>query len=286
MFRQSYEISLMHPKRGVNVDLHRAFLPACYPFKLDIPSLSPYSLSLLGREVPTLEPTEHLLVLCVHGSKHGWRELRWIYDLHQLCRRQKIDWERLESLAREHRAYRTVAVGLELSRRLFGTNIPSFTPAEHLIERTLEHLEEKQHSGWRRHRYQWEVADHWSSRYRYLFWTLFYPHQRDLDFISGSSERGPNSSHGVGGGAPAGGVFFESSVPCLETKNSLLRRTINGYLPERATGPATNKSRAASKRPAGTGSSRPRKGSGCSLTWVGKEIGRSPGQLSEPPRWR
>lgn len=183
MFRQSYEISLIHPERGINVDLHRAFLPACYPLKLDLSTVTPYSMKLLGREVPTLEPTEHFLVLCAHGSKHGWRELRWIYDLDQLSRRQTIDWVRLWRLAREHRAARAVGVGLELSRRLFDTPLPTSPISSELIKQTLLQVGGGVPSLAQRHRYQWSVADDWVSRVRYLLWTLFYPHQRDLDFV-------------------------------------------------------------------------------------------------------
>lgn len=183
MFRQSYEISLLHPSRRIYVDLHRAFLPACYPFALDVSTITPYSVSLLGREVATLEPTEHLLVLCAHGSKHGWREPRWVYDLHQLCGRHAIDWERLRRLARTHGATGSVAVGLELTRRLFGTAVPTWLPEQRLLERTLRQLGTSEHSGMARHRYQWMVADNWFHRCRYLFWTLFCPHQRDLDFV-------------------------------------------------------------------------------------------------------
>lgn len=183
MWRQSYEISLFHPERLIYVDLHRAFLPACYRFDLHSSALTPYFVTLMGREVATLAPTEHLLVLCAHGSKHGWRELRWLYDLHRLCQSHEIDWDRLGWLARRHGAACSVAVGLELSRQLFATSLKPQTVKRAIVEQTLRQLGGTEHAGLTKHRYQWMVADDGAARCRYLAWTLFYPHQRDLDFV-------------------------------------------------------------------------------------------------------
>lgn len=182
LFRQSYEISLSHPTRAVNIDLHRAFLPGCYRFDFTHAQVTPYSVRLLGREVRTLEPTEHLLVLCVHGSKHGWREPRWVYDLDALCRRQAIDWSRLESLAGRHHCRNAVGVGLALSRRLFGTPTPDLPFPRPALDASLRQFGDHAHQGMSAHRYQWMTCDGPREQWQYLAWTLFFPHQRDLDF--------------------------------------------------------------------------------------------------------
>ena len=76
-----------------------------------------------------------------------------------------------------------MGVGLELSRRLSESPLPTSPISGELIKQTLLQVGGGEPSLAQRHAYQWSVADDWASRVRYLLWTLFYPHQRDLDFV-------------------------------------------------------------------------------------------------------
>lgn len=183
LLRLAYEVTLFHPERRVTVDLHRSFFSEAMPLELERRT----TVRVGGKEIPTLPPTELFVLLCVHGCKHCWRELRWVYDLVGLARDQSLDWYAIHALAREKGAVRAVSVGLELARQLFGLKV---TPLLRADERALELAEESQvylfgqRPGLRQQQsYQWRVFDTARQRLRYLLVTLFRPHERDLYWL-------------------------------------------------------------------------------------------------------
>lgn len=184
---QAYEVTMVHRERGISIDLHRAFFSSAIPFGLDLDHHRAFSVTLLGRAVSTLAPDELLLLLGVHGAKHCWRELRWIYDLRGLLTRQTFDWKQLEARARREGAMRSLSSGLTLAQRLFGTDLPErFKPdptTEGLVNSSLRFLSGEQPDLRSQHLYHWRVADRWSQRCRYLLWTLFRPHELDLVYL-------------------------------------------------------------------------------------------------------
>jgi hypothetical protein len=110
------------------VDLHWAIVPQTLSFapnpdaywqRLDV-------VSLAGREVPTLSAEDLLLSLCVHGTKHFWRQLNWICDVTELVRAKKdIDWARLIARAETDGSDRMLFLGLFLGEDLLGAPLPS-----------------------------------------------------------------------------------------------------------------------------------------------------------------
>jgi len=80
---------------------------------------------LAGAPVRSLEPEDLLLVLCVHGSKHGWERLGHICDVAELVRaRPGMDWERALNHARATGGKRMLLLGLTLAKDLLGTALP------------------------------------------------------------------------------------------------------------------------------------------------------------------
>ena len=83
------------------------------------------TVSIHGRAVSALAPEDLLIVLCVHGSKHAWEQLKWVCDVAELLRAHpSIDWEHVFSRATAWRCRRMVAMGLELARRLVDAPVP------------------------------------------------------------------------------------------------------------------------------------------------------------------
>jgi hypothetical protein len=83
------------------------------------------TLSLLGTNVRWPAAEDLLLILCLHGSKHKWEELKWIVDVAELLRtRPGLDWRRLTDDARSMGAYRMLAIGLLLASELLDASIP------------------------------------------------------------------------------------------------------------------------------------------------------------------
>ena len=82
---------------------------------------------LAGTSVFNVAPETLLLLLCVHGTKHRWGQLKWICDIAELvdaCGR-KLDWDRVMDQARQLGGERMLLLGLALSRDLLGARLPS-----------------------------------------------------------------------------------------------------------------------------------------------------------------
>lgn len=83
------------------------------------------SVNLSGAEVPNLSPELTLLVLCMHGSKHGWRRLVWILDVAQLLLSfPTLDWSEVIREGRKSGLSRTLALGVLLAHRVLGATVP------------------------------------------------------------------------------------------------------------------------------------------------------------------
>jgi hypothetical protein len=82
--------------------------------------------SLAGKTIRSFDPTDMLLILCVHGSKHCWEKLKWVCDVAELLRAQKdsIDWQELDRDASTQRVQRMVGLGLFLAQDLLGADLP------------------------------------------------------------------------------------------------------------------------------------------------------------------
>ena len=66
-----------------------------------------------------------MLVLCLHGCKHKWGELKWVVDVAELIRvRPDLDWSLLMETARRAGSFRMVGLGLLLAHRLLEAAVP------------------------------------------------------------------------------------------------------------------------------------------------------------------
>jgi hypothetical protein len=121
------EYQFVRDRDGLVVDPHWAIAPRSLAVPLDHGQLWQRlgSISLLGREVPRLALEDLLLVLCVHGAKHEWSQLRWICDVAELTHRHP-ELDLLETLerARAQGAERIVLIGLALAQSLLELGLP------------------------------------------------------------------------------------------------------------------------------------------------------------------
>jgi hypothetical protein len=78
-----------------------------------------------GRSFPTLRPTDMLVILALHGAKHGWSRLQWVADIAALVKRfPDLEWSEVAHVARRCGSVRSVGVALRISRRLLGSGMP------------------------------------------------------------------------------------------------------------------------------------------------------------------
>ena len=115
-------------KNGIiAVDLQWVMARSHFSFRLDRSEfwarLKPVHLP--AGSVMGLGPEDLLILLCVHGSKHAWEQLKWTCDVAELVRRRPtLDWSRVLFQADEWGCRRMVLLGLTMARNLFGTVLP------------------------------------------------------------------------------------------------------------------------------------------------------------------
>jgi hypothetical protein len=122
------QLPFVRPDDNLLVELHTGLTPRAFGLPLESGELwQRRETDLLFREsVFGLASEDLLLALCAHGAKHLWGRLGWVCDLAELLhRRPNLDWVRLVRRARTVGGERLLWLGLELARRLLGTEIPS-----------------------------------------------------------------------------------------------------------------------------------------------------------------
>jgi len=82
------------------------------------------SMTLQGRVVLTPSDEDLLLMLCVHGARHGWDKLEGLSSLAELARRDDLDWAYVWRSAHDTRCRRMVAFALWLAHGLLDAPLP------------------------------------------------------------------------------------------------------------------------------------------------------------------
>lgn len=132
--RLRYAVDLLRGRDGLHVDLHWDFSRRYQSISLDSGDLTreTRTVELQGRELETFSPEAHLLLLAVHGAKHGpvpWPKLKWVRDVAGLLERgegrgQELDAARALRLARKNGVERMLLLAVELARRSLRVPVP------------------------------------------------------------------------------------------------------------------------------------------------------------------
>jgi hypothetical protein len=128
-----YECTFDSPA-GCNVlELQWALQPRFYAVDFDMAEMftRAVNVTVAGRLMKIPSPEDLLLILSVHAAKHVWGRLIWLYDIAQILKRQKLDWDWVLSRARDLGIARILCVTLLLTERFIRTPIPP------PIERTI-----------------------------------------------------------------------------------------------------------------------------------------------------
>jgi hypothetical protein len=122
-----YEWTFDGPAGPNLLEVQWALQPRFYAVDFDMDGLfaRAVNVTIAGRAVKAPAAEDLLLVLCVHASKHVWGRLIWLCDIAQILQRQKLDWELVQSRARELGIARILGVTLLLAKRLLAAAIPA-----------------------------------------------------------------------------------------------------------------------------------------------------------------
>jgi hypothetical protein len=112
---------------GTNLlELKWALEPRYYAVDFDVDGLfdrAGYA-TVAGRRVRTPSPEDLLLVLSVHAAKHVWGRLIWLCDIAQILQWENLNWDEVQSQARELGVERILRITLLLANHFLGIQIP------------------------------------------------------------------------------------------------------------------------------------------------------------------
>jgi len=142
------EISFVSKERRVIVELQWEIAPRYFGFPVATLGLWNHGgvRSKSGFLFPPAE--ELLLMLCVHGAKDLWGQLKWICDVAQLLRvHEDLDWKKTLELAYDSGGRRMLLLGLLLAKDLFDASIPEKIVKEIEFDSTARKLATKVEEG-------------------------------------------------------------------------------------------------------------------------------------------
>jgi hypothetical protein len=127
LLRQDYVRLFHRDARRSIVELHWGVAPRSFAVRFEADALWPRleALRLLGQTVFVPCAEDLVLMLCIHGSRHGWDKLEGLCSLAELIRgTDAFDWPYVWRKARQMRCRRMLAFALHLVHGLFDVPLP------------------------------------------------------------------------------------------------------------------------------------------------------------------
>ena len=194
----AYAVALLRERDGCKVDLHWRLAPAHRALSPDPAEIRRRAgrIEIQDRLVRVPSVEDHLLLLAVHGAKHGprpWPKLKWIADVAWLLDRcPDADWATALERARASGSGRALLLAVGLARELLGTEPPPELASALRSDRHAADLA-REVAGrlflpfdapeplLRRVGFDWRVLERRRDRLAYLGRRLFLPTGRDRD---------------------------------------------------------------------------------------------------------
>ena len=112
-----------HSQRAIFLELHwkiRSFNVKKFP---TASNLGTQKINISECPITVMDNEHWLLFLMIHGYKHFWHRLRWLYDILEFLK-LKIDWQKLIYLADKFESMVILHQSLILANRLFDVPVP------------------------------------------------------------------------------------------------------------------------------------------------------------------
>lgn len=114
-------------KKIVYVELQWEIVPRRFSFTINDESLwqRARQIAIEDATFPMLAAEDLLLILCAHGTKHGWSRLAWIVDIGELlASNPELDWPSVTERAGRSGGERMLWLGLALANELTNATLP------------------------------------------------------------------------------------------------------------------------------------------------------------------
>jgi len=115
------------PDSGISLDLQLSLEGPHFSFALDRNELwnRAEPRNFAGGTVLSFSAEDHLMLLCVHGVKDLWVQVKWVCDIAGLINNgPEIDFHLMLDRAKRLRSQRMLLLGLLLAHRFFGARLP------------------------------------------------------------------------------------------------------------------------------------------------------------------
>ncbi|MGB7862594.1 MAG: nucleotidyltransferase family protein [Candidatus Sulfotelmatobacter sp.] len=121
-----YECTFDSPAGKNLLELQWALQPRFYAVDFDMDGMfqRAVAVTVAGRRVKTPSPDDLLLILPMHAAKHVWGRLIWLCDIAQILKLGKVNWDWIQSQARQLGIERILHITLLLANQLLATAIP------------------------------------------------------------------------------------------------------------------------------------------------------------------
>jgi Uncharacterised nucleotidyltransferase len=206
-FQSHHEYRFIRSADGIVIEIQWALCEETFsfPFVFDEYWDSREPMTLAGGEVSTFAPEDLLLVLCVHGSQHRWRQLKWVCDINEFVKiyGEKLNWKRVLHKAQVSGGERMLLLGLCVARNLLDATLPEEVlkkiHKERVIQSVGREVQENMFRGISPHaRFQdepfvffWRTKKRWRDKaalvvkyFPEYFARMIKPNRKDRQFLS------------------------------------------------------------------------------------------------------
>jgi hypothetical protein len=139
------QITYLSPARGVGLDVHTAVLPPGYRYRFGFEDLRQRSrmATASGVSVPVFAAEDMIHLLCFHGVKNRWDQLKYVCDIAEFARSHAdMQWDEVFARARKTRGESVLLHGLHLAHVLLQAPLPEVVTSRIERNRTVVRLAE------------------------------------------------------------------------------------------------------------------------------------------------
>ncbi len=149
----SHHLALINPVNGQIIELHWRLMNTQWLNFRQTDNLIGNNITtadFAGRKFSVLNNELELLYLVIHGGLHRWGRLKWLADVHEYLKSQKINWEIFNEFSDSLKAGRLVALCNTMLAEFFpgGPLIPcSSSASKHMVGASFKTIAEDDYSG-------------------------------------------------------------------------------------------------------------------------------------------